>query len=56
MTGTTLCNFQDSSILFCKLMKPGSFYLFQNSYAMLLIHNNYSSSKLHLFQILVLMA
>jgi hypothetical protein len=47
MTGTTLCNFQESSLLFCKLMKSGSFYLFQNSYAMLQSHKNYSSNKLH---------
>lgn len=47
MTGTTLCNFKESSFLFCKLMKSGSFYLFQNSYAMLHSHNNYSYNKSH---------
>jgi hypothetical protein len=47
MTGTTLYNFQEGSFLFCKLMKSGSFYLFQNSYAMLQSHNNYSPNKSH---------
>ena len=47
MTRTTSCNYQESSFLFCKLMKPGSFYLFQNSYAMLQSQNNYSSNKSH---------
>lgn len=47
MTGTTLCNFQESSFLFCKLMKSGSFHLFQNSHAMLQSQNNYSSNKSH---------
>jgi len=47
MTGTTLCNFQEGSFLFCKLVKSRSFYLFQNSYAMLQSHNSYSSTKPH---------
>jgi hypothetical protein len=54
-TGTILCNFLEGSFLFCKL-KSGSHYVFQNSYAMLQSHNNYSSNKSHISQILVLLA